>query len=366
MSRPIVLLVLMAMVTGACGSSGSGDPEAGQKSTVAIPSSILEPSTTTTIRVAPSTTTTATSTTTSVRTTSTVDGEDLGVIAYNRDGELWLMFGDGSGAHALVTSVLMEGAPAWSPDGTRIAFSGFEPGPEVVTPDIWVVNSDGTGLVNLTHSPGPSMLWPSWSPDGTRIVFADTGSRDLWIIEIDKGDSVRITFDSAHQSSPAWAPDGSLIAYCVLPVVDNVFGRNDIWVANPDGSNTRMLTDMGDTCSPSWSPDSRELAFTVFVFSEEPGSDQSDVWIMNRDGTGQRNLTNDPTRFDRNPSWSLDGTKIAFDSAGPIVGRDDPDLGLVIEHDPPADVYIMNVNGGPKTRLTTGNEADGAPAWRPQ
>ena len=275
------------------------------------------------------------------------------------------MSADGSGARALVADVLMEGAPAWSADGSRIAFSGFEPGPQVVIPDIWVVNADGSDLVNLTMSTGASMLWPSWSPDGTRIVFADTQSRDLWTIHVETGDRTRITSDFAHQSSPAWSLDGSLIAYCSLPVEGNSLGANDIWVANPDGTDASRLTEMGDACSPSWSPDSQQIAFTVFEFSSEPGGDHADVWVMEKDGSGQRNLTNDPTRFDRRPSWSPDGTKIAYGSAGPIVGREDPDLGLVLEHEPANDIFILDLVGGERSRLTSQEHSEASPSWRP-
>jgi Tol biopolymer transport system component len=59
--------------------------------------------------------------------------------------------------------------PAWSPDGTRIAFMGGPDGPTEY--DIWVMNADGSNPVQLTDSPGPDW-WPAWSPDGTRIAFA--------------------------------------------------------------------------------------------------------------------------------------------------------------------------------------------------
>ena len=360
MSRTIVFLVLTGMVLVGCTRVVSGDSGVVSTSIETSSAASTDPPASTTLEVATTTTTTSI-----VTTTSTPDSEELGIIAYNRNGELWLMYGDGTGARSLVTDVVVDGVPAWNPDGTRIAFSGFEPGPQVVIPDIWIVDADGTGLVNLTQSPGPSMLWPSWSPDGSRIVFSDTSTRDLWTINVDNGDLVRITSDSAHQSSPAWAPDGSLIAYCVLPLDGNLLGSNDIWVANPDGSDPRRLTEMGDACSPTWSPDSQQLAFTVFEFSQEPGGDQADVWTMSRDGLGQRNLTNNPARFDRRPSWSPDGTRIVYDSAGPIVGRDDPELGLVFEHDPPSDIYSIDLDGGKRTQLTTEEHSESAPAWRP-
>lgn len=357
MSRLVVILALICLVAGACRGTALEDAELDPTTTQApgSPTTTESPATTTT----PSTTTALATTT-----MPPPSPEELGVIAYNRAGELWLINADGTDTRALVTSVAVEGAPSWSPDGTKLAFTGFEWGPQIIIWDIWIVGVDGSELTNLTRSSETSVLSPSWSPDGSQIVFVDT-HWDLWVIDVDGSDRKRITSDVAHQSSPAWAPDGSLIAYCSLPVTGGLMGSNDIWVIEPDGTDPTRLTDRGDSCLPAWAPDSSQIAFTAFVFAQDASGDHSDIWVMQRDGSGQRNLTNDPARFDRAPAWSPDGTTIAFDSAGPLRGRQDPDRGVVIEHDPPADVYLVDAGGGPKTRLTTGVEPEGAPAWRP-
>jgi Tol biopolymer transport system component len=374
MSRVIVFLALLPLVATACNGGAvvdsqittvTSDSPSQTTGTSSAPTTLVTSTTATSTCRTTSTTTPVTSLTTSTSTTMAPPrSEESDVIAYNHGGELWLISADGTDARALVTSVAVQGGPTWSPDGAMLAFSGFELGPSVVIPDIWVVSMASGTVTNITHSSGPGMLAPSWSPSGAQIVFATT-ERDLWIIDRDGERRHRIASDIAHLSSPAWAPDGTLIAYCSLPVTDGRIGSDDVWVVEPDGDNPVRLTDRGDACLPAWSPDSSQIAFTAWVFPQDAPGDHSNVWVMSRDGSEQRNLTDDPSRFDRAPDWSPDGTRIAFDSAGPLQGREDPDIGLVIEHDPPADVYVMPAGGGPKTSLTTSHDPDGAPAWRP-
>ena len=107
--------------------------------------------------------------------------------------------------------------------------------------DIWVVNPDGTGLQNLTHSPARD-LNPTWSPNGTRIVFVSTrsGSQELWIMDADGTKLRRLTRNrksGALDSTPSISPDGRRLAFA-----RRSRGNQDIYVMNLDGTDLRRLT----------------------------------------------------------------------------------------------------------------------------
>jgi WD40-like Beta Propeller Repeat len=118
----------------------------------------------------------------------------------------------------------------------------------------------------------------------------------------------------------------------------------EIFTMNPDGSDVVRLTNaVGNDQLPTWSPDGTKIAF----ISVRDGNNE--VYVMNADGTNQTRLTNH-TSTDTTPTWSPDGTKIAFASTRP--GN--------------AEIYTMNASDGSNiTRLTTNSVADQFPSWSP-
>src|SRR5256885_8849439 len=120
---------------------------------------------------------------------------------------------DGSGLRRLTRHPGIDFDPAWSPDGTVIAFWRALHRGKRETRQIFVVNADGSGLRRLTW--GANSEAPAWSPDGKRIAFARTASKrgDIWMMRPDGTGQQRVTGGAADDDDPAWAPDGTAIAF---------------------------------------------------------------------------------------------------------------------------------------------------------
>ncbi|MYG81599.1 MAG: hypothetical protein F4187_07480 [Gemmatimonadetes bacterium] len=139
--------------------------------------------------------------------------------------------------------------PAWSPDGSRIAYTAFFTG----NGDIYVMNADGSGVTRLT-SHSRSETFPAWSPDGKRLAFGPPADSYgyLYATNADgSGVSSRLTKDSAQGYGPEWSPDGARIAFRSV---------GSVWVVSADGSGEAHLA-LGAR-APAWSPDGQKIAFT--------------------------------------------------------------------------------------------------------
>ena len=259
-------------------------------------------------------------------------GGGAGLVAFTRDGALYVIRTDGSAQAKLV-----EGSqPAWSPDGKRIAFSA---GAIIggLGEDIHVMNANGTGKTRLTRL-GIALL-PAWSPDGRRIVFVTVSGSDfqIYVVNDDGSGLVQLTnTPRVLDLSPQWSPDGKQIAF-----YSNRDGNNEIYVMNTDGSAVTNLTSSPSNDSyPVWSPDGKYLAFS----SDRDGNDE--IYRMNTDGSGLTRITNN-SAGDVGPLWSPDGTYILF----------------VSDRDGQQEIYLMKADGSGQTRLTTGGGI--YPAWQP-
>jgi TolB protein len=266
--------------------------------------------------------------------------------------DIWVMNPDGSNRTNLTNSENVEDRdPDWSPDGTKILFSSTIDGPSAPdgsSGDLYVMNPDGSNIIRLTNATAADIA-PAWSPDGTKIAFTRVNGNDfeVWVMDADGLNQVNLTNHPARDGilGVCWSPDGSKIAFTT-----DRDGDVEIYSMDADGSNQINLTNRpGQDGEPDWSPDGTKIAFRNFQ-SEPPGPQDSDIYVMDANGANQVRLSGVQ---DDDPAWSPDGTKIAFTrtfSVAPFGSN--------------REIYVMDANGSNQINLTNRPEEDQKPDWQ--
>jgi hypothetical protein len=196
---------------------------------------------------------------------------------------------------------------------------------------------------------------PVWSPDGSKIAFtrkSGAGEDDIWVLAIEEGTQTQVTGDPAADSQPAWSPDGQWLAFTSL----RQDGDGQIYVARVDGSDAQAVIDIdGRVRGPSWSPDGSTIALSVGpADAGEIMATAIDVDVAPgaRIIAGEaRAIHVDPLADDSSPTWSPDGSLIVFTRR---------------EEDAGPDLYLLDVEEGRATALTTTREGEGKPTWSPE
>jgi Tol biopolymer transport system component len=221
---------------------------------------------------------------------------------------------------------------AWSRDASKIAFVRFNS----ANFKSIIANADGSNEIEAASST------VSWSPDFSR--FAELIGGRIFVSNADGSGAVPVSPDGASFVGGGWfSPDASKIAYA--------FGSgaalSDLYVANPDGTGAVNVSKTSDLSEQSavWSPDSHSLAI---VGRGNTGS--SALVVVNVDGTGFRTLvTASPAVQINNPSWSPDGTRLAFQmTRGNTIG-----------------LWVMSVASGLPTPYSPAGMFVGSVAWGP-
>ena len=206
--------------------------------------------------------------------------------------DIWVMDRDGGNAVNLTDHPEKDHSPAWSPDGEWIAFASVR---DSLYWELYLMRADGSQVQRLTWWEDASDLSPSWSPDGTRLVFSSKrdGNWEIYGMDRDGRNLVRLTDHPADDTNPAWSPDGSRIAF-----ESTRDGFTDIYVMAAIGGEATNLTGLAwaTDLGPTWSPDGGRLAF----YSDRDG--EWDIYVMASDGSDVVKLTGD-TSNDQVPAW---------------------------------------------------------------
>lgn len=241
--------------------------------------------------------------------------------------------------------------PSWSPDGKQIAFSSDSRSQS----KIYVMNADGSNLQQITFGLGNDRA-PTWSPDGTQIAFSSNRHNNeykVYTMKADGSDVKQITFGRGNDQTPVWSPNGMKLAFSS----DRGRGDYKIYIMNTNGSDIRQITfGIGDERTPAWSPDGMQIAFSSFVQTRSTAQniqpDDYEIFVVNVGNSQTQRLTF-LENFDTDPTWSTDGSQIAFSCEGQNTASD-----LV------STICVMDANGKNLRRVEERWRGT-SPVWRP-
>ncbi|MCK4658036.1 MAG: PD40 domain-containing protein [Phycisphaerae bacterium] len=260
---------------------------------------------------------------------------------------------------SLLRHTFVEEGADYDPDlnagGERMLFCSTRHTPN---PDLYIKGVLGTAVTQLTSDPS-SDIHPQFSPDGTRVAFASNRAAnwDIWIVGIDGQQPVQVTQGPADEVHPSWSPDGQRLVFCSLSPGG---GQWELWVADAKAGATKRFIGYG--VFPEWSPVDNLI---VYQRARERGSRWFSIWTLELLDGEPRYPTEIVFSADFAaiaPTWSSDGSRIAFCA---VASTPPPDADYATSEDT-SDVWIVNIDGTGRVRLTDGHSRNFGPVWSPQ
>jgi Tol biopolymer transport system component len=297
---------------------------------------------------------------------------ESGLIAFDRtqgtDGvsRIFTMNASGGALQAITAASDSSSHPDWSPDGTSMVFERRRSGGHSpYGTELYSVNVDGTGLRRLAdcreNCVGDGQ--PVYSPDGGRVAFIRSygplvegvypDRRSVVAVNADgSGLQEILSFDVLRDrripQDPQWSPDGRKLSLTVYTDASTYGLDVGVFTVNVDGSELRRLVPF-TSFDADWAPDAKRIAFTIAYGASSP--DGVDVYTARSNGAQLRRLTRNGRRLTSlSPTWSPDGTRIAFVR----MGRGERGF---------SDLYSMRANGSGLRRLTRTPFGEGSPSW---
>jgi TolB protein len=232
--------------------------------------------------------------------------------------------------------------------------------------EIWVLDSKSGATTRLAHAEATS---PDWSPTKESVVFSggeprsngDPGEPDLFVLDANGDDLRQLTDDEVADSTPAWSPDGEQIAFAHTPGLGTEEADGVIVVLGVRDGARAQVTRHGESAAivydsnPSWSPDGSRIAFTRTTIRAGK-SPRNDVYAIEASGTGERLLAEDAA----DPEWSPDGERIVFVRMRDVFGRT-----CFAECAPNGELFVALADGSEPRRVTRNRADDQSPSWSP-